>query len=84
MLFTSVEPDEKYKAQNFIDTVVYRFGDQVGAWASGGIVMLGLGAGAIACAAVPLVAAWVANAWCLGRRQDAAGLRATTAATAAS
>ena len=79
VLFTSVSREDKYKAKSFIDTVVYRFGDQVGAWASGGIVMLGLGAGAIAWAAVPLAAAWVANAWWLGRRQDAVGRRETPA-----
>lgn len=75
VLFTSVSREDKYKAKSFIDTVVYRFGDQVGAWASGGIVMLGLGAGAIAWAAVPLAAAWVGSAWWLGRRQESAGRR---------
>jgi AAA family ATP:ADP antiporter len=70
VLFTSVSREDKYKAKSFIDTVVYRFGDQVGAWASAGIAALGLGAGAIAWAAVPLGLAWVANAWWLGRRQE--------------
>lgn len=70
VLFTSVSREDKYKAKSFIDTVVYRFGDQVGAWASAGIAALSLGAGAIAWAAVPLGMAWVANAWWLGRRQE--------------
>ena len=70
VLFTVVSREDKYKAKNFIDTVVYRLGDQVGAWSSSGISMLGLGAGAIAWAAVPVSLAWVANAWWLGRRQE--------------
>jgi AAA family ATP:ADP antiporter len=71
VLFTVVSREDKYKAKNFIDTVVYRLGDQVGAWASSLVAMLGLGTGAIAWAAVPLAIAWVANAWWLGRRQEA-------------
>jgi len=33
-LFTVVSREDKYKAKNFIDTVVYRTGDQIGAWSS--------------------------------------------------
>jgi AAA family ATP:ADP antiporter len=71
VLFTVVSREDKYKTKNLIDTVVYRFGDQVGVWSSAGVAALGLGAGAVAWAAVPLAAAWVANAWYLGRRQEA-------------
>ena len=70
VLFTVVSREDKYKAKNFIDTVIYRLGDQVGAWASALVAMAGLGTGAIAWAAVPLALAWVANAWWLGRRQE--------------
>ena len=70
VLFTVVSREDKYKAKNFIDTVVYRLGDQVGAWSSSLVTMAGLGTGAIAWAAVPLALAWVANAWWLGRRQE--------------
>jgi AAA family ATP:ADP antiporter len=70
VLFTVVSREDKYKAKNFIDTVVYRVGDQVGAWSSGLITMAGWGAGAVAWAAVPLGVLWVANAWWLGRRQE--------------
>ena len=45
VLFTVVSREDKYKAKNFIDTVVYRFGDQVGAWSSSLVAMAGLGAG---------------------------------------
>ncbi len=70
VLFTVVSREDKYKAKSFIDTVVYRLGDQVGAWASSGIAAAGFGPGAIAWAAVPLGLAWVANAGWLGRRQE--------------
>src|SRR5690606_29517352 len=32
VLYTLTAPDEKYKAQSFIDTVVYRGGDAVSGW----------------------------------------------------
>ncbi|MGH8864814.1 MAG: NTP/NDP exchange transporter, partial [Burkholderiales bacterium] len=32
VLFTIVDPESKYKAKNFIDTVLQRFGDMVGGW----------------------------------------------------
>ena len=32
MLYTAVSPEEKYKAKNFIDTVVYRGGDAISGW----------------------------------------------------
>lgn len=70
VLFTVVSREDKYKTKNFIDTVVYRLGDQVGAWSSSLVTTAGLGAGAIAWAAVPLALAWVGNAWWLGRKQE--------------
>jgi AAA family ATP:ADP antiporter len=70
VLFTVVSREDKYKAKNFIDTVVYRLGDQVGAWSSSLITMAALGAGAVAWAGVPLALIWVANAWWLGKRQE--------------
>ncbi len=70
VLFTVISREDKYKTKNLIDTVVYRLGDQVGAWSSSFITMAGMGAGAVAWAAVPLSLAWVANAWWLGRRQE--------------
>src|SRR5260370_22477683 len=34
VLFTVVPREDRYKAKGFIDTFVYRLGDQLGAWAS--------------------------------------------------
>ena len=70
VLFTVVAREDKYKTKSFIDTVIYRAGDQVGAWSWGLLGVVGLGAGATAWVAVPLSVAWFANAWWLGRRQE--------------
>ncbi|MBI2491556.1 MAG: MFS transporter, partial [Candidatus Rokubacteria bacterium] len=84
VLFTVVPREDKYKTKSFIDTVVYRLGDQVGAWSWGLVGLVGLGAGATAWVAVPLSALWLANAWWLGRRQERlAGAAAAPALTAA-
>ena len=37
MLFTSVSSEQKYKAKNFIDTVVYRGGDAISGWVKRGL-----------------------------------------------
>lgn len=41
MLYTVVAPEEKYKAKNFIDTVVYRGGDAVSGWVKRGLDLIG-------------------------------------------
>lgn len=69
VLFTVLSREDKYKAKSVIDTVVYRLGDQVGVWSAGLLTIFGLGVAGVAWAAVPLSAAWVGNAWWLGRRQ---------------
>jgi AAA family ATP:ADP antiporter len=70
VLFTVVPREDKYKAKSFIDTVIYRAGDQVGAWSYAGLGFLGLGLAGISVAAVPLSVAWLLNGLWLGRRQD--------------
>ncbi len=70
VLFTVVAREDKYKTKSFIDTVVYRLGDQAGAWSWGLLGAVGLSTGATAWVAVPLSVAWLANAWWLGRRQE--------------
>jgi len=69
MLYTVIPREAKYKAKNFIDTFVYRFGDQVGAWSYAALGALGLGAAAISMVAAPLAAAWLGVGLWLGRRQ---------------
>ena len=70
LLFTSVPREDRYKAKNFIDTVVYRGGDQVGSWAYTGLMGLGLSLTGIAIVAVPLSAIWLALSFWLGRRHE--------------
>lgn len=69
VLFTVVPREDKYKAKNFIDTVVYRLGDQVGAWSYAGLGALGFAMAATAWVAVPLSIVWLGNAIWLGRKQ---------------
>jgi len=69
VLFTVVRREDKYKAKSFIDTVVYRFGDQVGAWSYAGLGLLGFGMTGIALVAVPISIAWLVNGLWLGRKQ---------------
>ncbi|MCC6771940.1 MAG: MFS transporter [Gemmatimonadaceae bacterium] len=67
-LFTVVPRTDKYKAKNFTDTFVYRFGDQVGAWSYTAMAVFGLGASGLAFTMVPFSALWVILTVWLGRR----------------
>jgi AAA family ATP:ADP antiporter len=73
VLFTVVPREDRYKAKSFLDTVIYRTGDQIGAWAYAGLGFLGLGISGIAAAAVPLSILWLLNGVWLGRRQEKLG-----------
>ena len=70
MLYVVVTREEKYKAKNFIDTVVYRGGDAVSAWVYAGLQGAGLAASRIALAAVPLAGIWALISFKLGKRQE--------------
>lgn len=69
MLYVVLSREEKYKAKNFIDTVVYRTGDAVSAWLYAGMRSAGLSLSAIAVIAVPLALLWAWVAFGLGRQQ---------------
>jgi AAA family ATP:ADP antiporter len=71
MLYVVLGREEKYKAKNFIDTVVYRGGDAVSAWVYTGLRGLGLSLAQIAYIAVPLALIWAWVAYRLGSRQTA-------------
>jgi AAA family ATP:ADP antiporter len=58
MLFTSVDRQAKYKAKNFIDTVVRRGGEAVAGWVYKGLSVAGLGIPGIALTAIPLALLW--------------------------
>jgi AAA family ATP:ADP antiporter len=70
VLFTVVLREDKYKAKSFIDTVIYRTGDQVGAWSFAALGFLGLALTGISVVAVPISIAWLMNALWLGRKQE--------------
>ncbi len=69
VLFTVLRREDKYKAKSFMDTFVYRAGDQIGAWSYPALRWLGLGLTGISWAAVPLAAFWCGLSLWLGRRQ---------------
>lgn len=77
VLFTVISREEKYKAKNAIETLVYRGGDAVSGWLSAALSALGMGLAGIALLAVPLSAAWCALCVWLARRQET--LRSTVA-----
>lgn len=70
ILFTIVPREEKYKAKNFIDTVVYRGGDAAASWLATGLRALGAGLAPVAAFAVPLALAWLTLAVWLGRQEE--------------
>ncbi len=69
MLYVVLTREEKYKAKNLIDTVVYRTGDAVSAWIYAGMRGLGMNLAGIAMIAIPLALIWAAIAFSLGRQQ---------------
>ena len=71
VLFTVVSREDKYKAKSFIETFVYRAGDQLGAWGYAGLALLGLGLAGISWVTVPLSAVMLVVGVWLGRRQQA-------------
>ena len=70
LLFTVVPREDKYKAKSFIDTVIYRTGDQVGAWSYAVLGFLGLAMTGISIVAVPISIAWLLNGLWLGQKQE--------------
>jgi len=70
VFFTVVGREEKYKAKNLIDVVVYRGSDALYGWVYDVLHAVGLKVGAIALCAVPVVLAWLILSAALGRMQE--------------
>jgi AAA family ATP:ADP antiporter len=70
VLYTVVAREDRFKAKSFLDTFVYRGGDQVGAWSYAGLSAAGLGVAGVSFVAVPLCGIWLLVALWLGRRQE--------------
>ena len=69
VLYQVVDPEEKYKAQNFIDTVVFRGGDAASGWVFNSLGKgLGFSGGAVAIIPLPLGLVWLWLSFALGRQ----------------
>jgi ATP:ADP antiporter, AAA family len=86
ILFTGVEPEAKYKAQNFIDTVVYRGGDAASGYVFRGLADgLGIKGAAVALVALPAAVAWAWLSVVVAREAEAkAAMTANPRVTSAS
>jgi AAA family ATP:ADP antiporter len=69
VLWTVVSREEKYKAKNVIETLVYRGGDAASGWLSTGLTAVGAGFGLVAVAIVPFAGVWGVLCLWLARRQ---------------
>lgn len=69
-LYTITSVDEKYKSKAFIDTFVYRLGDQIGAWGTVGAYAGLSAATALGAVAMPVALLWVGAAFVLGSAYD--------------
>jgi AAA family ATP:ADP antiporter len=69
ILFTVISREDKYKASSFLETFVYRAGDQVAIWGFAGLAGLGLTLAGISWIAVPLAGVFTALGVWLGKRQ---------------
>ena len=70
VFFTVLNREEKYKAKNLIDVVIYRGSDALYGWVFDSLQVLGLKLGAIALVALPVAAGWLVLSAVLGRAQE--------------
>jgi AAA family ATP:ADP antiporter len=70
VFFTVLDRQEKYKAKNLVDVVIYRGSDALYGWVFDSLQALGLKLGAIALCAVPIAAGWLVLSAVLGRAQE--------------
>ena len=67
VIYTVVSREDRYKTKGFIDTFVYRLGDQVGVWSSTLFTSIGTSVAPIAAIGIALV--WLLTALWLGGQQ---------------
>jgi AAA family ATP:ADP antiporter len=77
VLFTVLQREEKYKAKNVIDIVVFRGADAASGWLFALMRGAGLELSTLSLAAVPLAGVWFALALALGRAQERRAAAAT-------
>ena len=69
MLYTVVPPQQKFKAKNFIDTVVYRGGDAISGWVKRALDVLGELPGLAMFIGAAIALTWAGTGFLLGRAQ---------------
>jgi ATP:ADP antiporter, AAA family len=70
VFYTVLGREEKYKAKNLIDVVIYRGSDALYGWVFDSLQLLGLKLGMIALVAAPASAIWLVLSAALGRAQE--------------
>lgn len=68
MIYTTVDPERRYKAKSFIDMAVYRANDAASAWGVSAIRAAGVDP--VLVAAIPVAALWISTGFKVGRRHD--------------
>ena len=69
MLYTVLPTEQKYKAKNFVDTVVYRGGDALSGWLKRIIDMVGENPAVAMFIGAGIAASWAVCGFFLGRKQ---------------
>jgi AAA family ATP:ADP antiporter len=77
VLYTVVPREDRYKTKSVLDTLVYRSGDQLGAWSVALLRAIGLAPAQVSLVVIPVAAVWLINALWLGRRQERMAARHT-------
>jgi AAA family ATP:ADP antiporter len=70
VFYTVLGREEKYKAKNLIDVVIYRGSDALYGWVFDSLQILGLKLATIALVAAPVSAVWLILSAVLGRAQE--------------
>jgi ATP:ADP antiporter, AAA family len=80
VFYTVLSREEKYKAKNLIDVVIYRGSDALYGWTFDSFQALGLKLGGIALVAAPVAAIWLILSAALGQAQEGRAALLNTAA----
>jgi ATP:ADP antiporter, AAA family len=75
VFYTVLSREEKYKAKNLIDVVIYRGSDALYGWLFDSLQTLGLKLGTIALVSVPVAACWLVLSATLGNAQERRAMR---------
>jgi AAA family ATP:ADP antiporter len=70
VFYTVLGREDKYKAKNLIDVVIYRGSDALYGWVFDSLQLLGLKLGTIALVAAPVAGVWLILSGTLGRAQE--------------